>query len=350
MNNGNKRRARRRQSASKSYHVRYDRIVAAVLVLIVLIVILASCAKSCSGSKDKSGSSAPATTQSEGETDQTIVDDLQTSGDTKAIIGSAGETVQATASQYTTESFSQKDMKRGSLILVNETNEYSFESEDTELLTLYDNIKTEYYSVSDYVTKLDSKTVDQLNKLMEAFYKETNCDYLTVIGGYRTLEEQNDRYNNGYSKFKGGFSDYHTAGSFDIGIFPKNGQSSGYYTPTGDYAWFDDHAAEYGFIVRFPEGKEQFTGEEARSHTYRYVGVPHATYIKMNGLCLEEYIDEVKKHNSDDPISITVEGKLYNVYYQAASAGDTAVTVPSNKTYTVSGNNVDGFIITVEMN
>ena len=140
MNNGNKRRARRRQSASKSYHVRYDRIVAAVLVLIVLIVILASCAKSCSGSKDKSGSSTPATTQSEGETDQTIVDDLQTSGDTKAIIGSAGETVQATASQYTTESFSQKDMKRGSLILVNETNEYSFESEDTELLTLYDNI------------------------------------------------------------------------------------------------------------------------------------------------------------------------------------------------------------------
>ncbi|MBQ6180707.1 MAG: M15 family metallopeptidase [Ruminococcus sp.] len=350
MNNGNKRRARRRQSASKSYHVRYDRIVAAVLVLIVLIVILASCAKSCSGDKGKSDSSSTSSTKSEGETDQTIVDDLQSSGDTKAIIGSASETVVATAPQFTTETFSQKDMKRGSLILVNEAHEYSFESEDTELQTLYDHIQTEYYSVSDYVTQLDSKTIEQLNSLMGDFYQATNCDYLTVIGGYRTLEEQNDRYNNGYSKFKGGYSDYHTGRSFDIGVFPKNGQSSGYYTPTGDYSWFDEHAADYGFIVRFPEGKEQYTGEEGRTHTYRYVGVPHAVYMKQSGLCLEEYIDEVKTHNSEDPITVTVDSKLYSIYYEPASAGDTVVTVPSNKTYTVSGNNVDGFIITVEMN
>ena len=350
MNNGDKRRSRRRQQVSRSYRVRYDRLVAAVLVLIVLIVIITTCIMSCSKDDKKSSDTSQQTTNNENLTKNTIVDDLRTSGETRAIIGST-DTETTTVPQFTTEMHSARDIHRGDLILVNELHEYSFESEDSELLTLYDHIAKDYYNVSDYVIKLDSQVIDQLNSLMEAFYSETGCDYLWVIGGYRTLEEQNDRYNNGQSRFQGGYSDYHTGRSFDLGIFPKDGTSSGYYTPTGDYAWFDEHAAEYGFIVRFPDGKDGTTGESARTQTYRYVGVPHAVYIKQNGLCLEEYISEVKTHSYDDPIEVTVDGKVYSVYYVAGSESrDTEVTVPANKTYTVSGNNSDGFIVTVELN
>ena len=64
-----------------------------------------------------------------------------------------------------------------------------------------------------------------------------------------------------------------------------------------------------------------------------------------------EYIDKVKEHTNESPLEVTVGNKLYQIYYAAANAaGDTEVPVPSNKTYTVSGNNVDGFIVTVSMN
>lgn len=352
MNNGNERRNRRRQKASRSYCVRYDRILAVVLVLIVLIVILTSCVKSCS-KDDKNNSDSKKTSQSEAEetpTDNTIVDNLQTSGDTSAFISSAAIAEETTLSSLSSETHSSGDMERGDLILVNASNEYKFPAEDTDPVTLYDHIKTEYYSVSDYVIKLDSNVITQLNSLMEAFYEETHNKDLTVIGGYRTLEEQNDRYSNGNSIFQGGYTDYHTARTFDLGIFPKD-SSSGYYSPTGTYAWFDEHAAEYGFILRFPKDKESYTGEEGRTQTYRYVGVPHAVYIKQNGLCLEEYIDELRGHYSDDPIVITADSKLYNVYYVPSNGtADTEIPVPMNKTYTVSGNNSDGFIVTVLMN
>jgi D-alanyl-D-alanine carboxypeptidase len=101
--------------------------------------------------------------------------------------------------------------------------------------------------------------------------------------------------------------------------------------------------------VRYPEGKDEATGEKARTYTYRYVGAPHASYMHENGLCFEEYIAEVKTHTKDDPLTVAVDGVVSLIYYVPASEeGDTDVTVPKDKEYTVSGNNFDGFIVTVK--
>lgn len=351
MNNGNKRREKHRNVSSKKYKIRYDRIVAAVLVLAVIIVVFTSCIKSISGSKKKSNDNKSSQSASEASTDNpTIIDNLTTSDQTSSILSSStNETT--TISSFTTEVHSAEDVNRGDLILVNSDHEYKFPSQDTEPLTLHDHIKTEYYQYKDWVIKLDSKVIDQLNALMEAFYKKTSNHNINIIEGYRTLEEQNDRYNSGDSPFMGGFSDYHTARSFDMGIFPEDGSSAGYYSPIDDYAFIDEHSAEYGFILRFPEGKDDVTGVQARTHTYRYVGVPHAVYIKENNLCLEEYIEKIKEYNNTAPLEIKSGDKIYNVYFVAANAGgDTDVPVPVDKRYTVSGNNSDGFIVTVEMN
>ncbi len=186
---------------------------------------------------------------------------------------------------------------------------------------------------------------------MKSFYEEENNSDVYVIGANRTKEDQDDKYWSGNSQFKGGYSDYHTGRSFDIGIFPTDGSLTGYYSPRGVYGYIDEHAAEYGFVVRFPEGKETFTGEHARTYTYRYVGIPHAVYMRQNNLCLEEYIDAVKGYTNEKPLEVAAGKKLYQVYYVPANkTGDTEVPVPSNKTHFVSGNNVDGFIVTVIMN
>ncbi len=54
--------------------------------------------------------------------------------------------------------------------------------------------------------------------------------------------------------------------------------------------WMAQHCQEYGFILRFPEGKESITGVMYEPWHFRYVGVPAATYIMENGLCLEEFV------------------------------------------------------------
>ena len=155
-----------------------------------------------------------------------------------------------------------------------------------------------------------------------------------------------------------GYSDDEMADAWLAGM--KNGRTfdmfrmnddgtTPYFTGEGDAAWFGDNACRFGFIVRYPEGKDEATGEKARTYTYRYVGAPHASYMHENGLCFEEYIAEVKTHTKDDPLTVAVDGVVSLIYYVPASEeGDTDVTVPKDKEYTVSGNNFDGFIVTVK--
>ena len=54
--------------------------------------------------------------------------------------------------------------------------------------------------------------------------------------------------------------------------------------------WLRTNCQDYGFILRFPEGKEDITGVMFESWHYRYVGKDAAKYIMENGLCLEEFI------------------------------------------------------------
>lgn len=57
------------------------------------------------------------------------------------------------------------------------------------------------------------------------------------------------------------------------------------------YAWLCQHCAEYGLILRYPQGKEEYYGTpcSCAAH-FRYVGVEAATYIMENDLCLEEFL------------------------------------------------------------
>ncbi len=56
--------------------------------------------------------------------------------------------------------------------------------------------------------------------------------------------------------------------------------------------WLAANCAEYGFILRYPEGKEEITGKIYEPWHFRYVGVEAAEYIMENGLTLEEFLGE----------------------------------------------------------
>ena len=55
------------------------------------------------------------------------------------------------------------------------------------------------------------------------------------------------------------------------------------------YEWLKDNAYKYGFILRYPEGKENITGFAFESWHYRYVGKDIAKIIYDNDLTYEEY-------------------------------------------------------------
>lgn len=61
------------------------------------------------------------------------------------------------------------------------------------------------------------------------------------------------------------------------------------------FAWLQQHAHEYGFIMRYPEDKTEITGVIYEPWHWRFVGINEAKKIKDSGLCLEEYLEKGKK-------------------------------------------------------
>lgn len=135
---------------------------------------------------------------------------------------------------------------------------------------------------------------------MLAAAKQQGFD-LVAFSGYRSFEYQTTLYNN-YVQRDGqaaadrysarpGYSEHQTGLAFDIGERGKEDlwltEEFG-ETPAGQ--WLFAHAQEYGFILRFPQNKEDITGYMYESWHYRYVGKDIAKEITQQNITLEEYL------------------------------------------------------------
>lgn len=103
-------------------------------------------------------------------------------------------------------------------------------------------------------------------------------------------------------------------------------------------------AADYGFIERYPAGKEHITGIAAEPWHFRYVGRPHAHLMAELGLTLEEYVELLRSYPYPGGVLSTESGGY------GADIGFTSSYEPSlapSTPYQVSGNNVDGYILTL---
>ncbi len=88
-------------------------------------------------------------------------------------------------------------------------------------------------------------------------------------------------------------SDEHTTG-LALDIFAKGALTTVTFPESDAYKWLKENAHKYGFIERYPKGKEYITGQSAESWHYRYVGIDTATFIYENNLTLEEYLTYYK--------------------------------------------------------
>ncbi len=256
---------------------------------------------------------------------------------------------------YESVSIENTEIHNGDLILVN--GDYAYESTDEEeLKTLYGN-KSDSYYVSGSELMLREDVITNLNAMLDDFYTETGHSDIIIISGYRTSEQQQELYDADLESTgldtstlvaKPGHSEHETGYAMDFSLF--DGENSDDYDGTGEYNWINENCAHYGFVLRYPEEKTEITEIQYESWHYRYVGQPHAFYMQQNQLCLEEYMEELQNHTIDNALEVTNwDGKVYQVYYVPAESGDsTYVMVPPDLEYMISGNNVDGFIVTVD--
>lgn len=90
-----------------------------------------------------------------------------------------------------------------------------------------------------------------------------------------------------------GHSEHQTGLTVDINsVHPSFGNSP-------EAAWLRKHAHLYGFIERYPKGKEKITGYHYEPWHYRFVGIRAAKYIYENNLTLEEYHGSIGKEIRD---------------------------------------------------
>lgn len=112
---------------------------------------------------------------------------------------------------------------------------------------------------------------------------------------YKTVRECGNAYDASKIFLGPGNSDHQVGLSIEISADPGmainyNVFDNSAVLETETYQWMLDNCTDYGFILRYPEGKEDYYGTACNPGHFRYVGVDAAKYITENNLCLEEFI------------------------------------------------------------
>lgn len=245
-------------------------------------------------------------------------------------------------SGYISVSVPASNVGMGDLLLVNKSNHYKFsESQLVEIPT-----SGNKYGLRTSGMRADKVALEALNKMMDALYKNVTDANIVVTTVYRSSEAQTALN----SSTPAGASDFHTGRLFEL----KDGENYAGVDAVEKYEWLYKNAHKYGFIVRYPADTEdkaysEKTGVGDFAYAFRYVGVAHATYMYNNKLCLEEYIELLRSSYEYGTAELTVKaGSADYVIYYVRSAGEaTNIQVPEKYKYEISGNNIDGYIVTV---
>ncbi len=354
---------------SSKRRIRWDRITVAAVVLVILIFLLGSCMQRCSdkGNDDdlitaqqdsipteeqlETDDTASAGTSTQNGADATLAnvpviitdpDDNpanQTTTTTDPAAAESSEPAYVLPAGYEEIAIEPSAMRKGTLVLVNQSHPSLLTAEDLDLEQVYyAKDKPDTYEIS-YPghTSLNTTALAKFNRLMKAYYAATNNTEIMFNYGY--LESGKEK------------SNPESATGLDVQIHLKKEDGSyDFVSNVSPYSWLFDHMASYGFTLRYPTDKAEITGERGGYTALRYVGVPHAAYMADNNLCLEEYLDMLRgSHNfyTGTVLRYSTSELNYLIYYVPADeSGDLKVPVPTAGSYEISGNNTDGFIVT----
>lgn len=177
-------------------------------------------------------------------------------------------------------------------------------------------INDEYQVPEEYQVNLVSIEGKQVDERIEEPLKQMLADAkkngmgCRICSAYRTSEKQQQLIDKDVAKYKAkgyspeealeltyegvspvNHSEHQTGLTVDI-ISTSHQSLDAAHAATKEAIWLKEHCQEYGFIVRYMEGKEEITHRKAESWHFRYVGVDAAKEIMENNLSLEEYLED----------------------------------------------------------
>ena len=155
-----------------------------------------------------------------------------------------------------------------------------------------------YALPENYNPGVDKTAQAAFNEMQAAAAKDGR--QLTICSGFRSYTTQKGLYDrycardgkaaaDRYSA-RPGHSEHQTGLAFDIN------RASSAFTSTPEAKWLSENCWKYGFIIRYPEGKENITGYMYESWHIRYLGKDLAKKVYDSGLTLEEYLGITSKY------------------------------------------------------
>ncbi|MED0873839.1 M15 family metallopeptidase [Bacillus mobilis] len=234
----------------------------------------------------------------------------------------------------------KEEIYKGDLLLVNKNYPVKKDSIRSDIINVNHNSElVRGYVIFDRNLRLSKGVVESFLNVVDAAGKD-GVQHFLMSSGYRDFQEQSKLYKEMGSDYAlpAGYSEHNLGLSLDVGSTQKKMERA----PEGK--WIEENVWKHGFVLRYPKNKSHITGIQYEPWHIRYVGLPHSAIMQKEKITLEEYLDFLKEKKE---ISTNVEGKKYTVSYYKVS-GNRKVNVPANKQYEISGNNMDGVIVTVQ--
>lgn len=164
--------------------------------------------------------------------------------------------------------------------------------------------------------RVDKRIRTELEKMIDDARAEGMR--LMICSSYRDYEKQDTLMDESIAKYiRGGLdyrdaffktkeqialtgaSEHHTGLAVDI-VGTRHQSLDSAQANTKEAKWLNEHAHEYGFILRYPADKEEITMISFESWHYRYVGKEAAAFMKENNLCLEEFVELAKAQKKQE--------------------------------------------------
>lgn len=240
----------------------------------------------------------------------------------------------------------KKFIHAGNLILVNAKYPYCSGNAESSLVPVH----------SDSKVLLERRAAVLLSKLMSSI---EGWEQISAVSGWRSRAEQQDIYNQSLRDNGAAFteqfvanpdhSEHQTGLAIDLGLRkPEIDFINPDFPYSGICQTFREKVVAYGFIERYPNGKEAITGIAHEPWHFRYVGAPHAAIMTELGLTLEEYHVFLKQYpNGEKRFLYRTGNQNIEVAYVKTTAGaDAEFEIEDDIPYSVSGNNADGFVLT----
>lgn len=157
-----------------------------------------------------------------------------------------------------------------------------------------------------FTEKIDKRKMrKEAAAALETLFAGAKKDGISLAGvsAYRSYATQKTLYNN-YVKQDGeekaktysalpGHSEHETGLAIDVSGSNGKCAAQNCFAVTKEAKWLDSHATEYGFIIRYPDGKESITGYQYEPWHLRYVGTQLSKELAQKNITLEEYFNAV---------------------------------------------------------